>query len=197
MFVIEKIMNTLEQVLPKFGGKRKLLGYYLAGFVDGEGTFSVAIIRHPGQRLGWMINPVFQVYQHERHRYILELFKEYFGTGNIYRKSGTHPVLTFSIDSRKSLLERVVPFFQRFPLLVKNIEFQRFRQILEAMEKQEHLQNNGFKRLVTLAYEMNQQGKGRKHSKEYIFSTLPEQRKSSETIRRTPKKIGEDIVHTL
>ena len=190
-------MNTLEQILPKFGGKRKLLGYYLAGFVDGEGTFSVAIIHHPGQRLGWMINPVFQVYQHERHRYILELFKEYFGTGNIYRKSGIHPVLTFSIDSRKSLLERVVPFFQRFPLLVKNIEFQRFRQILEAMEKQEHLQNNGFKRLVTLAYEMNQQGKGRKHSKEYIFSTLPEQRKSSETTRRTPKKNGEDIVHTL
>ena len=166
-------MSTLNGTLPLFRGKRDLLGYYLAGFVDGEGTFSVAIIRHPAQRLGWMINPVFQVYQHEKHREILDLFRDYFGTGAVYRKSGTHPVLTFSINARKSLLDRVIPFFERYPLLVKRDEFRRFRQIVEAMEKKEHWDIKGFKRIVALAYEMNQQGKGRKHTKEYIFSTLP------------------------
>lgn len=164
----------LNHLLPLFKGKRNLLGYYLSGFVDGEGTFSVAIIRHPFQHLGWMINPVFQVYQHQRHKKILELFQEFFGTGKIYRKSGIHPVLTFSVDSRKSLKERIIPFFERFPLLVKQEEFQRFRQIVEAMERKEHLNKEGFKRIVSLAYEMNQQGKGRKHTKEYIFSTLSE-----------------------
>lgn len=178
-------MNTLNQILPLFKGKRNLLGYYLAGFVDGEGTFSVAIIRHPMQRLGWMINPVFQVYQHQRHREILETFQEYFGTGKIYRKSGIHPVLTFSIDSRKNLLERVIPFFERYPLLTKSKEFHRFREIVQVMERKEHFTVRGFKRIVSLAYEMNQQGKGRKYSKEYIFSTLPEQHESSETTCRT------------
>ena len=167
-------MTMLNHLLPLFKGKRNLLGYYLSGFVDGEGTFSVAIIRHPFQHLGWMINPVFQVYQHQRHKKILELFQEFFGTGKIYRKSGIHPVLTFSVDSRKSLKERIIPFFERFPLLVKQEEFQRFRQIVEAMERKEHLNKEGFKRIVSLAYEMNQQGKGRKHTKEYIFSTLSE-----------------------
>ncbi len=168
-------MEQLNNTLPRFRGKRALLGYYLAGFVDGEGTFSVAIIRHPAQRLGWMINPVFQVYQHEKHREILELFREYFGTGNVYRKSGSHPVLTFSIDSRKSLLERVLPFFERYPLIVKRDEFRRFSAIVHAMELKEHLTVSGFKRLVALAYEMNQQGKGRKHTLQEIFATLPKQ----------------------
>ena len=171
----DELMRMLDRMLPLFRGKRTLLGYYLAGFVDGEGTFSVAIIQHPTQRLGWMINPVFQVYQHERHREILELFQEYFGTGSIYRKSGIHPVLTFSIDSRRSILERVIPFFERYPLVTKKLEFERFRKIVEAMERKEHKNINGFKRIVSLAYEMNQQGKGRKHPKEYIFSTLPKE----------------------
>ncbi len=166
-------MGTLNQVLPLFKGKRELLGYYLAGFVDGEGIFSVAIIRHPAQRLGWMINPVFQVYQHQKHREVLDLFQEYFGTGSIYRKSGIHPVLTFSINARQSLLDRVIPFFERYPVLTKKDEFQRFRRIVKGMENKEHWTIDGFKRLVSLAYEMNQQGKGRKHTKEYIFSTLP------------------------
>ena len=178
-------MSTLNHILSRFKGKRHLLAYYLAGFVDGEGTFSVAIIRHPSQRLGWMINPVFQVYQHEKHRDILDLFQEYFGTGSIYRKSGTHPVLTFSIDARRSILERVIPFFERYPLVVKEKEFQRFRQIVEAMEQKKHWNIQGFKRIVSLAYEMNQQGKGRKYTKEYIFSTLPKEwYESSETTRR-------------
>lgn len=166
-------MQQLHKVLPLFRGKRALLGYYLAGFADGEGTFSVAIIRHPMQRLGWMINPVFQVYQHEKHREILELFREYFGTGNVYRKSGIHPVLTFSIDSRKSLLERVLPFFKRYPLVVKRDEFFRFSEIVRAMELKEHWTIPGFKRLVALAYAMNQQGKGRKYTLQEIFATLP------------------------
>ncbi len=168
-------MSTLNRILPMFKGKRELLSYYLTGFVDGEGTFCVSIIRHPMQRLGWMINPVFQVYQHERHREILKLFKESFGTGNIYRKSGAHPVLTFSIDSRRSLLEKVMPFFERYPVVVKKEEFKSFRQIVEAMEKKEHWSIGGFKRIVSLAYTMNQQGKGRKYTKEYIFSTLPQE----------------------
>ena len=168
-------MSTLNRFLPIFKGKRNFLAYYLAGFVDGEGTFSVAIIRHPTQRLGWMINPVFQVYQHQKHREILDLFQEYFGTGSVYRKSGIHPVLTFSIDSRRSILERVLPFFKRYPLIVKDREFERFRTIVKAMERKEHWEIDGFKRLVSLAYEMNQQGKGRKHTKEYIFSTLPQE----------------------
>ena len=178
--------NNVNQALKPFHGKRISLNYYVAGFVDGEGSFSVAIIRHPSQALGWMINPCFHVYQHEQHREVLEICKEVFGTGRIYRKSGIHPVLNFAIDSRRNVLERVIPFFDRYPLIAKRQSYKLFREIVFAMERKEHFSVSGFKRIVSLAYQMNQQGKGRKHTKEYIFSTLPKTaHKSSETLRRT------------
>jgi hypothetical protein len=181
--------KKVKSILTKFKGKEKNLHYYLSGFVDGEGSFSVSIIKHSNQVFSWMINPCFQVYQHEKHRYILELFQFVFKTGSIYRKSGTHPVLNFSIDSRRAILEKVIPFFDRYPLIVKDETYKKFRTIVNMMEKKEHLQIQGFKKIVDIAFSMNQQGKGRKYSKEYIFSTLPLKnnsiQESSETIRRT------------
>lgn len=164
--------NQTQSLLSLFKGKEKYLHYYLAGFVDGEGSFRVAIIRHPMQKFGWMINPCFQVYQHKKHREILELYRFVFKTGTIYRKSGTHNVLNYSIDSRRNLLEKVIPFFDRYPLITKKEVYQKFRFIVKAMEQGRHKTKEGFKELVKIAYSMNQQGKGRKHSLEYIFSSI-------------------------
>lgn len=168
-----KIRNTSPlELLRLFHGKRKYLNYYIAGFVDGEGSFSVAIIRHPFQKFGWMINPVFQVYQHQKYRYALELCKFAFQTGSIYRKSGTHPVLNFSVDSRRNIIEKIIPFFDKYPLVVKGEDYRKFREILIAMEQEEHHTLKGFRRLVALAHTMNDQGKQRKYTKEYIFSEI-------------------------
>ncbi|MBI2100296.1 MAG: LAGLIDADG family homing endonuclease [Candidatus Vogelbacteria bacterium] len=182
--------RTVEEILTQFKGKEKNLHYYLSGFVDGEGSFSVAIIKTKMHKLGWMINPCFQVYQHEKHREILELCRYIFQTGSIYRKSGVHPVLNFSIDSRRGLIEKVIPFFDKYPLVVKQDTYQTFRAIVMALERQEHISIDGFKKIVDLAYTMNQQGKGRKNTKEFILSTLPTNnaQESSETIRRIPPR---------
>ena len=169
-------MDTLtakpEELLNLFHGKRKYLNYFIAGLVDGEGSFSVAIIKHPTQKFGWMINPVFQVYQHQKYRNILELCKFVFQTGSIYRKSGVHPVLNFSVDSRRNIIEKIIPFFDKYPLITKYRDYRKFREIIMAMERKEHHSLEGFKRLVTLAHTMNDQGKQRKYSLEYIFTEI-------------------------
>ncbi len=164
---------TPEEILQHlFHGKRKQLNQFIAGFVDGEGSFSVAIIKHPFHKIGWMINPVFQVYQHQNYRYVLELCKFVFQTGSIYRKSGIHPVLNFSVDSRRNIIEKIIPFFDKYPLVVKQNDYLKFKKILMAMEQREHWTVSGFKRLVSLAHTMNAQGKQRKYSKEFIFSEI-------------------------
>lgn len=176
---------NIENMLKLFHGKRTLLHYYVAGFVDGESSFSVAIIKNPFKE-GWLINPCFQVYQHQQHREILELCKEVFGTGSIYRKSGTHPVLNFSIDSMRNIQERVIPFFDRYPLITKRESYLKFRDIVLSMARGEHRTDAGFERLVRLAYSMNQQGKGRRRTLDEILSTQPKSvSESPETTRRT------------
>jgi hypothetical protein len=164
--------KKLKLILSLFKGKEKFLHYYLAGFVDGEGSFSVAVIEHPSQKFGWMINPCFQVYQHKDHREILELYRFVFKTGSIYRKSGTHNVLNYSIDSRRNLLEKVIPFFDRYPLVTKKETYKTFRAIVMGMEDGKHLNKSGFKKMVTRAYSMNQKGKGRKHPLDHILSSV-------------------------
>lgn len=177
---------TTDEMLKLFHGKRTALYYYIAGFVDGEGSFSVAIIKSPFKKGGWFINPCFQVYQHQNHREVLELCKEVFKTGNIYRKSGTHPVLNFSIDSMRNIKERVIPFFDTYPLITKGETYKTFRDIVLSMDRGEHRTQAGFERLVRLAYSMNQQGKGRRRTLEEILATQPKPvSESSETLRRT------------
>ena len=179
--------HTTQELLKQFHGKRTLLNYFVAGFVDGEGSFSVAILKHPKKENQWIINPCFQVYQHQKHREILEICQEVFGTGSIYRKSGVHPVLNFSIDSMRNIVERVIPFFDRYPLVTKQEAYKIFREIVFAMQKKEHFTKEGFIRLVRLAYSMNQQGKGRRRTLEEIIGSLPPDAvlESSETLRRT------------
>ena len=55
--------------------------------------------------------------------------------------------------------------------------------IVKMLANKDHLKTSGFKKIIQIAYSMNQQGKGRKHTIKEIFDTLG---LSSETIRRTP-----------
>ena len=172
---------------------RKYLNYYVAGFVDGEASFSVAMTRQKYKSLNkgwrWILNPVFQVYQHENNLDILLLLKdEVFKTGRLHRKTSPYNVFTYSVENNKTLHEKIVPFFNKYQLAVKAEDFKKFSQIVDMVDKKIHLQEEGFKRIVEIAFTMNAQGKNRKYSKEYIYETLSDQfdtlRKSSETIRQ-------------
>src|SRR5512138_3651087 len=87
-------------------------GSYLAGFVDGEGSFNVSIKKVHDRSLGWRVTACFNVSQ--RGRQILELLQQTLGCGTIRRRwDGVH---YFEVNSYFDLVERVVPFFRRFSL---------------------------------------------------------------------------------
>ncbi len=168
--------------LPKKG---KYLRYYLAGFADGEGSFSVSIKKLNTAKFGWVIDPEFQVYQHKDNVIILKLFQRVLNCGRIHPKSDNPDVFVYSVSNRKHLIEKVIPFFERYKLLSnKWYDFLKFREIVKSMERKEHLRREGFEKLVRLAFEMNKSAKHRKYSLDEILLG------SSETIRRGPK--GED-----
>ena len=86
------------------------IGWYLAGFTDGEGSFNVSLKRDPEYRTRWHIEPSFNVSQ--RDRTSLVLFKRYLGVGGLrQRKDG---VTYYEVRNYHALQERVVPFFKRF-----------------------------------------------------------------------------------
>ena len=144
-------------------GSTEDASWFLAGFIEGEGSLCVSVKRHPTCRHGYYVDPGFFLYQHESGRAILELAMATFGGGRIYPKSGSPFVLTYEISSTATLRDRVIPFFERYvvPFSCKRETFERFKEILEMMERKEHLRDDGLAEIVRKVYSMNPASKGR------------------------------------
>jgi LAGLIDADG endonuclease len=173
--------------------RQKLEGSWIAGFVDGEGCFCISVHRNPFVRStrGWQILPAFQVYQHRDHRDVLEDLLEFFGCGTIRPKGAKSQVETYSVTGLRALDRIVIPFFERYPLRVKDRDFAVFASIVRRMLRKEHLEPEGFEQIVRLAYGMNAHGKQRSRSLEDILAG------SSETARQAPPLRREKIQSDL
>src|SRR3989442_578508 len=130
---------------------------WVVGFVDGEGCFSDSIHQNPVVRRtrGWQVHPVFHVYQHKEYRAVLEELVTFFGCGRIRAKGPKSSVLTFAVDTLADQLAHVVPFFERHPLVIKFRDFALYASIVRSVRAKEHLEPDGFERVVRLAYAMS------------------------------------------
>jgi hypothetical protein len=138
-------------------------GWFLAGLIEGEGSLCVSIKDHKPSRFGYLVQPEFFVYQHKIRRGLLELAGSVFETGRIAPKCGNEDVLVFSIVGRRRIIQRVLPFFERYMAFsCKKRDFQLFREIVMAMEGKQHHDPHGLIEIVRKAYQMNMVGKQRK-----------------------------------
>ena len=160
--------------------QQERLDSYIAGFVDGEGSFHVAVQRNPSTRIGWQLVPEFHVSQDAQRSEVLDLIRGHLGCGYIREnhRGSRDTTLVFVVRRRDDLLTKIIPFFERNPLVSsKQQEFLVFAQVVRAMQDREHLAEAGFARLKMLALTMNGGGRYRRVHR-------PE---SSETICRTPE----------
>jgi hypothetical protein len=155
------------------------IGYYLAGFVDGEGSFIVSVRRRTDHAMGWQVDLTFNVSQKERH--ILAYFKRYLGCGRFQQRPDG--IFYFVVSNQHAIHERVIPFFERFAFLSqrKQSNFAIFKKVASIVAKQEHLTQSGLEQIMHLRERLNE-GKGR--TRKYSLSDYQaSQGESSETIR--------------
>ena len=143
--------------------------HYITGFVDGEGSFHVAIYKDKRMKAGVKFIPEFHVSQRFSSKIVLDLLAEYFACGYVKanhaaRKSDTTYV--YVVRNRDDLIEKIIPFFESHPFLTeKKRDFELFAQIVRKMNKGEHRSIVGAKKILDLAYQMNRGGvyRRRKH----------------------------------
>ena len=167
------------------GNMPEKIGYYLAGFTDGEGSFNVSFRPRPDYRIPWKISLCFNISQKEK--VILALFKRYLGCGTMRMRSDG--VWYYEVNNFNAIWEKVIPFFKKYRFLSakKKRDFYKFCQIAKIIHQGEHLTIEGIKRILKIRDRMNEGGK-RKYSDEEIIAKLGE---SSETIRQTPHQFNE------
>lgn len=148
--------------------QQERLGDYLSGYVDGEGSFHVAIQRNPSTKFGWQLVPEFHVSQNPERASILHMLQTRLECGRIRRnaaRGGRDTCLVFVVRKRVDLLEKVIPFFESHPILSeKKCEFESFAAIVRAMDRKEHLTRPGFENLLAKAVRMNGGGRYRREN---------------------------------
>ncbi len=165
--------------------QQERLGCYIAGYVDGGGSFHVSIQKSSYVLVGYQLIPEFRVSQNAERNSVLEIIRETLGCGYIKQN---HPgnnrdkTSVLVVRNRMDLSEKVIPFFETYEILsAKRDEFVKFAIIVKAMTQGVHLQRAGLIELLGVAFSMNGNGKYRRLSYSEIISDL----ESSETIRRT------------
>jgi len=157
------------------------LGYYFAGFVDGEGSFNLSFRKRNDYKIPWKVSLCLNVSQKDRS--ILALLQTHLDCGTIRYKSDD--VWFLEVNSLNAIRDNVIPFFDRFGFLSakKKRDFAIFKQMAELMLAGRHLDLEGIKALLVLRRDMNDGGK-RKYTESEILAAFltPE---SSETIRQT------------
>jgi hypothetical protein len=147
--------------------------WFLAGFVEGEGSVTLGIKRHPTQRLGYYFQPEFFIYQHRMRRELLEMAQEYFGVGQIRPKPGNPDVLVYSIISRAAITAKVLPFLRMYTRYSsRKADFEKFALAVDLMNDGRHREPEGLAALARLAYSMNMNGKQRRLDLQTILDRI-------------------------
>jgi len=111
------------------------------------------------------------------------LLCETFGIGTVRGRGDG--VFYFEVTRPSALVERVFPFFERFPLRSpKEVDLRIFKQVTELVLAGRHLSSAGVTGILTMRTPMNRGGK-RRYDESHILAVL-EEWESSEAIRRAP-----------
>ena len=144
---------------------------YISGFVDGEGCFCVSFQPSKRHRFGWEVRPSFSVSQNADRAELLCKIQSRWECGSI-RPDRSDKTVKFEVRNVSELVAKVLPHFRVHPMVSsKQTDFVRFERICEWVSERQHLELDGFGKIVRLAMEMNPSGK-RKYLGSEILSSL-------------------------
>lgn len=123
---------------------------FLAGFLEGEGSINVSAKKHSGATFGLILDPEFSVTQQANGVSSLFYAMSLFRTGHLRLKSGSNSTLVYIVDNRKSIIEKVIPFYKEHILkspIASPIKKKRliiFEKIFNLFEEEAHKDKKRF-----------------------------------------------------
>lgn len=130
--------------------------WFLTGFTDGDGSFTVLTSKDIRGKLLCKVQPVFTFGLHKKDLPLLLMIQKYFGgVGNIHTRKADGTVY-YNISSVKDIINYVIPHFDSYPLVSqKKADYLLFREIVILMSKKEHLSNSGLTKIISLRASLN------------------------------------------
>ena len=127
--------------------------WWVSDFTDGDGCFRISITENKNYKLGWKVQPHFQLAQHERDNTVLKLIQKLFSVGKIYKAEPQ--TLQLQVQSIKEL-KIIIDHFDKYPLITqKQADYKQCKYAYSIIKKKEHLTNEGLRKIVAIKASMN------------------------------------------
>nr|YP_010164145.1 LAGLIDADG endonuclease [Metarhizium album]QRK27502.1 LAGLIDADG endonuclease [Metarhizium album] len=131
----------------------KLNPFYVTGFVDGEGSFILTIIRNNKYKSGWRVACRFIISLHKKDLKLLNNIKEFFGTGNVFLMSKDSA--QYRVESLPGL-DIIINHFDKYSLITqKQADFKLLKLAHGLIKNKSHLTKDGLLKLVALKAVIN------------------------------------------
>lgn len=145
------------------------IGYYLAGFADGEGSFNVSFRPRGDYQIPWKVSLCFNVSQ--KDEVILSKFKRYLGCGTMRQRQDG--IWYYEVNNLTAIVENVIPFFDQFRFLSakKQRDFAKFKQLALLLSQGSHADRAGIEQVLEIRSDMNDGG-NRRYTDELILAAF-------------------------
>jgi len=121
--------------------------WYVTGLTDAEGYFTIKISKKNNK---YYIDITLGMQLHLKDIALLESLKSYFKVGNVFVRK-TADVASFEVYSIESILDKVIPHFDRYPLLTqKRADYELFKMVAEKMISKVHLTEKGLEEIIAI-----------------------------------------------
>jgi len=124
---------------------QKLTGEFIAGFVEGEGCFSLNYDKHRyGKKTYIYLRSMFSIGLNKKDKELLEKIREFIGCGSIYLdignrkkyKNANHDCYSYRVFRKDDLQNILIPFFDKYQFQgSKKIAFEVFKEIMGVVSK--------------------------------------------------------------
>ena len=131
------------------------MGNYIAGLVEGEGCFSIAIYKNKKYKIKYHVYPSFTIQMHIRELPLLKKVQNVLQCGRIYYNERDNTV-NYKIYKQSDLLNKVIPFFNKYQFHgCKKHSFEIFKEIMLIISTNKHTTQEGINRLFFLKDKIN------------------------------------------
>ena len=147
----EELPNRLSQ-----------LKWHITGFVDGDGSFPIILSPDAGKKFGWLIQPRFEV--ELRRSTDSEVMLKVICRAMLIRPKifAGENYVKLIVTNRRILLEKVVPFFEKYRPAVKWLDFKIMSEVAQDLQQKRHLEYDGFKEIIRKIYSIPRDGETRR-----------------------------------
>ena len=164
--------KDVQYVGSRYKNESMEFAWYITGFVDGEGCFSISFNKREKLKTGIEVRPSFSLAQNKRNLQILKDVYEYFGCGAI-RYSKRDQMYKYEVRSIKDLITKIIPHFKKYPLRTsKEKDFEIFARICFLISSSHHLNPEFLKQIIIDSYSMNESGLRRYTKDSLIYSEM-------------------------